>query len=329
MKNILLELKQLEIGYKKSQRIYTVQSDLNLSLKEGELICLIGPNGVGKSTLLKTFGKIIPCISGEIKIYGKDLESLSQKDFSQSIGLVLTENIDVIHLRAIDIISMGRYPYTGFWGKLGKKDMAIVEQVAEMVGISNLLSRFFHELSDGERQKVMIAKVLAQKTPLMLLDEPTAFLDFPTKSSLLHMLKKLAREQKIGVILSTHDIELALKTADQIWLFPEHQKIIHGMPEDLVLEGEILKVFQNSEMTFDLETGHFEKVLKPIKSIQVNGTGHSAFWLKKAFLRNDISYHESSDWEVKCDEDFQVYHHNDLKKRVKSIKEVLNYLKIQ
>lgn len=328
MSKTLLKIKDLDIGYKKNSNKYLVQSKLNLNLNEGELICLIGPNGVGKSTLLKTFGRVIPSLAGEIEIYGKDLKALSQRDFSQNIGLVLTENIEVSHIKAYDIIAMGRYPYTGFLGKLSKEDKEIVNSVAQKVGVLDLLSRYFNELSDGEKQKVMIAKVLAQKTPLMLLDEPTAFLDFPTKSSLLIMLRKLAREQNIGIILSTHDIELALKTADQIWLFPEHQKMIHGTPEDLVLNGDILKVFQNSDMTFDMSTGHFEKIISSKKSILVIGDGLQEFWLKKALLRNEIKNSEDSDWMIKYNQSFEIYFQQELKIKVSSIEEVLKYLKV-
>ncbi len=328
MSKPLLEIQNLDIGYKKASKTNVVQSKLNLSLNEGELICLIGPNGVGKSTLLKTLGRIIPSLTGEIRVFDKDLQTLNQRDFSQSIGLVLTENMEVSHIRASDIIAMGRYPYTGFLGKLKKEDLEIINSVAQEVGILDLLNRYFNELSDGEKQKVMIAKVLAQKTPLMLLDEPTAFLDFPTKSSLLIMLRKLAREQKIGIILSTHDIELALKTADQIWLFPEHQKMIHGAPEDLVLNGDILKVFQNSDMTFDLSTGHFEKVINAKSSIFVKGEGLLEFWLKKALLRNDIKNSEDSDWMIKYNKSFEIYFQQELKTKVSSIEEVLKYLKI-
>ena len=328
MKKPLLKIKDVDIGYIKSSNKNLVQSELNLALNAGELICLIGPNGVGKSTLLKTLGRVIPKLAGEIKIFGQNLQELSQRDFAQNIGLVLTDNIEVSHIKAIDIISMGRYPYTGFLAKLKQADIEIVKSVAQEVGIQNLLYRYFNELSDGEKQKVMIAKVLAQKTPLMLLDEPTAFLDFPTKSSLLIMLRKLAREQNIGIILSTHDIELALKTADQIWLFPEHNNMVHGAPEDLVLNGDILKVFQNSDMTFDMHTGHFEKVIHAKSSISVKGEGPQEFWLKKALLRNDIENNEASNWKIEYHESYEIYYQKELKTKVTSIEEVLKYIKI-
>ena len=328
MKKPLLKIQNLDIGYRKAGEKKIVQQNLNLNLNKGELICLIGPNGVGKSTLLKTLGKIIPSLSGDIWLNELELSGISQQEFSKNVGMVLTEQLDVPHTKAIDIIAMGRYPYTGFLGKLKDDDFIIIKKVASEVGISDLLHRYFDELSDGEKQKIMIAKVLAQQTPLMLLDEPTAFLDFPTKSKLLVMLRKLARAQNMGIILSTHDIELALKTADQIWLFPNHQKIIHGIPEDLVLKGDILKIFENADMTFNMETGHFEKVLIPQKAICVKGDNLSSFWLKKALLRNDIENSEQSEWLVDCTQSFDIYRNDDLKKQLHSIHDVLSYLKI-
>lgn len=329
MKKNLLELQNLGIGYKKSSQKTWIQSHLNMSIHEGELICLIGPNGSGKSTLLKTLGRILPPLQGDMIIDGKDISHISNHDFSRKVGLVLTEQMDVPHLRAADIISMGRYPYVGFWGQLKKEDWDIVQEVSDVVGLTHLLERPFSELSDGEKQKVMIAKVLAQKTPLMLLDEPTAFLDFPTKSSLLIMLRKLAREHHISVILSTHDIELALKIADQIWMFPQHQKVISGAPEDLVLQGDILNVFKNNDISFDIKSGHFEKVFNPVRKMNVTGKDPHAFWLKKALLRNEIENSEDSKWVIDCQEKFRIFHDQKFLNEANSIEEVLKYLKIQ
>jgi iron complex transport system ATP-binding protein len=328
MKSPLLYIHQLDIGYQRGKNRFVVQSGLNLNLNGGELICLIGPNGVGKSTLLKTLGRILPPVDGEIAIDGVALHDLSYNEFSKKLGLVLTEQADIPHIKAADIISMGRYPYIGFLGKLTKVDWQIVQEVAKVVGLQDLLQRPYAELSDGEKQKVMIAKALAQKTPLMLLDEPTAFLDFPTKASLLIMLRKLAWEQNIGVILSTHDIELALKTADQLWLFPKHNEMISGCPEDLVLHGDIQRVFQNSDINFNISSGHFEKVFHSDRKVNVRGEGSSAYWLKKALIRNEIQLDDQSEWLVDCAEKFTIYHEQDFVAEVDRIQDVLALLKV-
>lgn len=329
MKKPLLDIKNLDIGYSTKGQKKPIQTNLNLSLNEGEMICLIGPNGSGKSTLIKTLGSIIHQLKGDIFIRDIRLSEMNQNQLSQTIGLVLTDHFDVMHLKAIDVISMGRYPYTGFWGKLKKKDWQIIDEINEKVGIQNIVNRAFNELSDGERQKVMIAKALAQQTPLMLLDEPTAFLDFPTKSSLLMMLRNLAKEQQIGIILSTHDIELALKTADQMWIFPEHQKMVDGIPEDLVLDGTINQVFHNKEMSFDLDTGHFERQFHARKCINVPGKSVKSYWLSKAFHRNEIDTNGQSDWFIEADEHFIIYKKDQKVAEFDSIKEVLSFLQIQ
>lgn len=329
MTKALLQIKDLQIGFSRKGQKKVIQDHLDLNINGGEFICLIGPNGVGKSTLLKTLGKIIPSLSGDILLHDKDYSKISTEEFSRNIGLVLTDHLDDSNLTAADVIAMGRYPYTGFWGKLQDQDWEIVKESAQKVGMESLLQRSFIELSDGEKQKVMIAKALAQQTPLMLLDEPTAFLDFPTKTSLLIMLRKLARTHKIAIILSTHDIELAIKTADQIWLFPEHNKWIGGIPEDLVLEGQILDVFKNKEMAFDLETGHFERVFSAKKCIHVSGDSTKALWLKKALARNEIATEGKTDIEIKTDDQYHIFLKGEQTISLQTIKEVLNHLKIQ
>lgn len=329
MKKKLLEIKDLEIGYRVKEQKKTIQSHLNLSLNAGELICLIGPNGVGKSTFLKTLGRIQDELSGEIIIGDTPISKINQQEFSRKLALVLTEQLDIPQMSAKDVISLGRYPYTGFWGNLQNKDLNIVIETAQNVGIEHLLHRSYVELSDGEKQKVMIAKALAQQTPLMLLDEPTAFLDFPTKSSLLIMLRKLARQNQMGIILSTHDIELALKTADQIWLFPEHQKMISGIPEDLVIDGQILNVFKNDEMAFNIESGHFEKQFNPKFNIEVKGNSTKATWLRKALIRNEISPTGPSDKHIVYDDGYHIIDGNQKVHSTQNIQELLHYLKIQ
>lgn len=329
MKKKLLEIIDLEIGYQTKEQKKVIQNHLNLSLHAGELICLIGPNGVGKSTFLKTLGRIQPELSGEIIIGDSPISKISQQEFSRKLALVLTEQLDIPHMSAQDVISLGRYPYTGFWGNLQGKDLNIVLETAQKVGIEHLLHRSYIELSDGEKQKVLIAKALVQQTPLMLLDEPTAFLDFPTKSSLLIMLRKLARQNQMGIILSTHDIELALKTADQIWLFPEHLKMISGIPEDLVIEGQILKVFKNKEMTFNIKSGHFEKQFKAQYNLEVKGDNIKANWLRKALIRNEISPLAPSESHVTCEENYHLYQQNKEMQSFQNISELLQFLKIQ
>lgn len=209
--NITLE--QLSVGYK---GFPPVVSNINVEIKSGELTCLIGSNGIGKSTLLKTLTGFLPKLSGRLLLDGRDINMLSQRERAKYISIVLTYKSDVQNLSVTEMVGMGRMPYTGFWGKLNANDQTIVAEAIEMVGIEHLKNRMIQTLSDGERQKVMIAKALAQQTPVILLDEPTSFLDFPSKVEMLQLLHRLAKEANKVVFLSTHDLELALRIADRL-----------------------------------------------------------------------------------------------------------------
>ena len=209
--NITLE--QLSVGYK---GFPPVVSNINVEIKSGELTCLIGSNGIGKSTLLKTLTGFLPKLSGRLLLDGRDINMLSQRERAKYISIVLTYKSDVQNLSVTEMVGMGRMPYTGFWGKLNTSDQTIVAEAIEMVGLEHLKNRMIQTLSDGERQKVMIAKALAQQTPVILLDEPTSFLDFPSKVEMLQLLNRLEKETNKVVFLSTHDLELALRIADRL-----------------------------------------------------------------------------------------------------------------
>ena len=208
-----ITLEQLSVGYKGFSPVVT---DINVEIKSGELTCLIGSNGIGKSTLLKTLTGFLPKLGGRLLLDGRDIDLLSQHERAKYISIVLTYKTDVQNLSVAEMVGMGRMPYTGFWGKLNADDREIVAEAINMVSINHLKDRMVQTLSDGERQKVMIAKALAQQTPIILLDEPTSFLDFPSKVEMLQLLHRLAKETDKVVFLSTHDLELALRIADRL-----------------------------------------------------------------------------------------------------------------
>lgn len=314
----ILQINNLSIGYQKA-----IQEQINLELFEGQFICLIGPNGIGKSTFLKTISKVIPALSGEVKLEENDINSIENRDLSKLIGLVLTDHIEGFNLKAMDVIQMGRYPHTGFWGKLNANDIKIIEEVIQQLDIETLIQRQFGELSDGEKQKVMIAKALVQQAPLLLLDEPTAFLDFPTKASLFIMLRKLAKTNNLGIILSTHDIELALKTADQICLFTKNHQLIKGMPEDLVLQGHINRVFKNKDIQFNQQSGHFERLNHFKKAVQIEGNSNAIFWLIKALIRSDIGIDKNANISISFNEKFEIKNEQKILNQYSSIEEVI------
>lgn len=244
----MIELKNLSTGYGR----HTVSANLNATLQSGRLTCLLGPNGVGKSTLLRTLCGFQPPLEGRMELDGKDMAQLSRKEMSRSIGVVLTERPDVTDMRASDMVALGRTPYTGFWGRLGTEDRNRVDEAMQLVGITHLAHRMIHTLSDGERQKVMIAKALAQQTPVILLDEPTAFLDFPSKVETMRLLHRLAHESGKTVFLSTHDLETAIQLSDDLWLLSA-DGLESGTADSLSADGSLERFVSCKDIRFDAQ----------------------------------------------------------------------------
>jgi iron complex transport system ATP-binding protein len=257
MKEKAIEIQDLAIGYKTKRQVKLVAERLHSTIYSGELTCILGANGIGKSTLLKTLAGFQPKLSGNIFIRGKEIGTYSNQELSKIIGVVLTEKVDIRDMSVTELISLGRSPYTGFWGKLNKADKAIVKEAIASIKIGDLADRPVQTLSDGERQKVMIAKVLAQETPIIYLDEPTAFLDFPSKVELMRLLHRLTRQTNKTIFLSTHDLELALQIADKLWLMGKKNEITIGSPRELALNGQLERFFRCDGVVFDRETGLF------------------------------------------------------------------------
>lgn len=258
MQQDTVQIQDLSIGYRDKKGVKTVAHHLTSTIDNGELTCLIGANGVGKSTLLKTIAGFQPPLSGKIRINGKNIFSYNYQERSRLIGVVLTEKVEVRDMTAQELIGMGRNPYTGFWGKLSKEDQIKVDDAIRLVQIEDLAARTIDTLSDGERQKVMIAKVIAQQTPIILLDEPTAFLDFPHKVEIMQLLSSLSKRLNKTVFLSTHDLELALQIADKLWVMDKKKGLITGRPEELAHNGTIENLFQHEGIRFDPALGLFK-----------------------------------------------------------------------
>lgn len=248
-------LNDLSIGYRTKQNTRVVAEHVTASIQRGCLTCLLGENGVGKSTLLKTLSAFLPKLGGSIVIEGRDLEEYSERERARAIGIVLTEKPDVQQMTVMELVEMGRAPYTGFWGRLNEDDKKACEEAIALIGITHLKNRLVQTLSDGERQKVMIAKALAQQTPIIYLDEPTAFLDYPSKVDMLLLLNRISREAQKTVFLSTHDLELALQVADTIWLMTRSDGIQIGTPHELARSGALSRFIERGgSVTFDIET---------------------------------------------------------------------------
>lgn len=284
----MILIQDLSTGYRNKKNVHEVAHHIHATINSGELTCLLGTNGVGKSTLLRTLSAFLPPLSGKILIQGTSLTDYSDRQLSKLIGMVLTDRITLRNMTVEELVGMGRSPYTGFWGTLSKDDQKIVDESLLLVKIEKLKHRMVHTLSDGERQKVMIAKTLAQQTPIIFLDEPTAFLDFPSKVEMMKLLHHLACSIDKTIFMSTHDLELALQIADKIWLMDRETGVISGTPEDLAIDGSLSHFFSRKGIAFDMESGLFRIDNEFKDQIRLTGHGNRYAMVRKALQRNGI-----------------------------------------
>jgi len=291
----ILRTENLTIGYPmRREAPVVVTENITVGLHPGELVCLLGPNGAGKSTLMRTLAGMQPLLNGRILLNQQDLSSLSAKRLARHLSVVLTEPINAGMLTSWDLVSLGRHPYTNWAGKLTVVDETAVNQAIAAVGATPLARRHVNTLSDGERQKIMIARALAQEPDVMLLDEPTAYLDLPRRVEIMHILRQLARTSQCAILLSTHDLDLALRNADKIWLMPKGGALQVGTPEELVLNGTFEAAFRADGVQFDPQTGSFKMAGQAAGQIDLVGEGLSAVWTRRALERVGFAVHEGA-----------------------------------
>lgn len=279
----MLTTSSLTIGYPRQP----LASALTLELRPGEMVCLIGPNGAGKSTLLRTLAGMLPPLAGEVLLDGQNLHCLPPLELAKRLAIVLTTRVEAGNLSAWTLVSLGRHPYTDWLGRLTERDRAAIHHAMELTGCLPLAARPIHELSDGERQKVMIARALAQEPQILLLDEPTAFLDLPRRVEVFQLLRRLSRETGVAILLSTHDLDLALRLADRMWLFAMNGDLLTGLPEELALNGDLERVFATEGVYFDHTIGAF-RVHQPGRgrvSLHTGSEGVAAAWTWRALER--------------------------------------------
>ncbi|MDQ8203137.1 ABC transporter ATP-binding protein [Pelagicoccus sp. SDUM812003] len=281
-----LSARELTVGYaKKGGGSHVVSQPLNLELRQGEFVCLLGPNGVGKSTLIRTLAGIQSPISGCIEIAGTNTRDLSPRQRARSISVVLTDNAPSGMFTAYSVVALGRHPHTSWTGSLSQGDRDRIEWALKAVDAESLADRQVGELSDGERQKVMIARALAQEASVMLLDEPTAFLDLPRRVDLMRTLRDLARRENLSILLSTHDLDLALRSADKLWLLTKEGDIQTGEPEQLAMDGRMATVFASDELDWDADHGSFRMHRHACSAISLKGEGMATIWTRRALTR--------------------------------------------
>ncbi|MDX2137108.1 MAG: ABC transporter ATP-binding protein [Chloroflexota bacterium] len=274
-----LQTQALMIGYRAP-----LIHPLDLALESGKLVCLIGPNGAGKSTLLRTLAGMQRPLRGSVTITGIDVHRMSAAERSRHLSIVLTERVQPGLLTGYGLVSLGRHPHTDWSGQLSARDIDVVQAAVTSVGAEDYAARPLTELSDGQRQKLMIARALAQDAPVMLLDEPTAFLDLPRRVEMMALLRRLARETNRAILLSTHDLDLALRTADRVWLIADGQ-FQAGAPEDLVLSGAFEAAFRAHDVAFDSASGSFRLNIPGCVGVRLIGNGAVRAWTQHAIER--------------------------------------------
>ncbi|MFN8342766.1 MAG: ABC transporter ATP-binding protein [Cyclobacteriaceae bacterium] len=279
----LLSCHQLDVGYRHSRTEKRLFNALSLQLRPAALTCFMGPNGAGKSTLMRTLAGLHPPLAGHVQYQGRQLEGSTAPE---AIALVLTERVTTTHMTAREFVGFGRYPYLKWHLRLSTEDHELIEQSLARVQVQDLANRSIAELSDGQMQMVMIARALAQHTPILLLDEPTAHLDLNNRVEIMNLLRRLAHEENKSILVATHELDLALQTADEIWLASDQHMLV-GIPEDLVLDGAFDRVFQLKG--FDLRTGKIMHHDWRAKPVHVQGEGFALLWTRNALEREGFT----------------------------------------
>ncbi|MDA8015983.1 MAG: ABC transporter ATP-binding protein [Thermoanaerobaculia bacterium] len=280
----LLTASDLTIGYS-GRPPHIIARGLDLKMRRGELVCLIGPNGVGKSTLMRTLSGMQQPLNGTVRLNDRDLDAMEPAQLARALAVVLTDRVEIELMRARALVEMGRLPYTGWSGTLDAEDHRVVDEAMSTANVVHLAERELSQLSDGERQRVMIARALAQQPSLLVLDEVTAFLDLPGRIEVMNLLVDLAHRDKRTLLLSTHDLDLALRHADRLWLLAPGGTLRTGPPEALALSGAFDEVFGERGPKFDRRSGTFavDRVAGP--RVAVDGDGLEAVWVGRALAR--------------------------------------------
>ena len=283
----ILTLDSLKIGYSSGKTKKVLLPPLNASAASGELIAVIGRNGIGKSTLLRTLAGLQEPLGGEILFDGRNVKDYSRMELALKVGYISTEIVKVSNMSVYDLVALGRFPHTNWIGKIEKEDHERIMDAISKTSMGSFCQKFVSELSDGERQKAMIARILAQDTGIMVMDEPTAFLDIAAKYDILHLLHHLSGDNGKAIIFSTHDLQMAISQSDKIWLILDDD-LIEGAPEDLMISGAFEHLFSSTSVSFNIEDGTFSFRSDKMGSIYIEGTDRR-YWTEKAINRAGFS----------------------------------------
>jgi iron complex transport system ATP-binding protein len=308
--NEILSLRSLLIGYTSGGKKNILLNPLSASARKGEIISVLGRNGVGKSTLLRTLSGLQVPLGGEVFYNNRDIKEYSRREFAQNVGYISTESIKVANMTVYDLVSLGRFPHTNWIGKISKNDNKIIMDCLEMTSMRVHSRKFISELSDGERQKAMIARILSQDADIMIMDEPAAFLDVSSRYEILHLMHLLSEKSDKTIIFTTHDLQMAVSQSDKIWLLLDGS-LLEGAPEDLMIRGAFANLFESSLIKFNADDGTFVLSESERGHVFIEGGGNSRYWTEKAVNRAGYSVSEvrtlpfiklpsedSDDWQI-------------------------------
>lgn len=267
-----LSAANLAVGYRQGKKSTAIMQGLNLTLERGAVTALLGRNGAGKSTLLRALTGAERPLEGTVAIGGRDTATMGSREMSRLVGLVSTERIAAGGLTVAELVALGRQPHTGFLGRLSAHDREVVERAIASVGMGHKAQSHMAQLSDGERQKAMIARAIAQETPIIVLDEPTAFLDVASRIRLMRLLHTLARSQGKAVLLSSHDVAQSLLLADALWVIADDRSMACGRTEEVVMSGALQHMFANPEIEFSPDICDFEATLPTVAAVRLECT---------------------------------------------------------
>lgn len=327
MKNAILHLDDCAVGYPNKQ----VASSITASIYSGQLVSLIGENGVGKSTLIKSMCGLLPLLDGAIMWDGVGIDLLDEREMAMYMSVVLTDRIEVPHATVFELVGYGRSPYTNIFGWLGSEDTKRIDEALELCGIAHKRHHLIETLSDGERQKVVVAKALAQDTPLIILDEPTAFLDISARVEIIQLLRKIVKSSNKAIFMSTHDLDLALQMSDVLWLMQPAGQIAIGTPEDLLLSNEFQQLFAGENINFDKKTSSFQVNHQHDYMMHAKGDGFGHILMQRAFARKGVKLVDDTfltlPWSVAVNNDassFELLLENESLVKTKSVEVIVD-----
>ena len=323
-----MHTQSLTIGYTEGRTNKVLQENINLSLSSGEIISLMGQNGVGKTTFIKTLSGLHKGISGSVLHQDRLIDEFSKSALAKQISVVLTEKPFAAHLSVIELIALGRHPYSNWLGRLSTSDKQAIDVAMNQTNINYLARKKLYQLSDGQFQKVMIARALAQETDLIILDEPTAHLDLSNKIEIMLLLKSIAGNGK-GVLIATHDLQVSLQLSDRLWLFNFNRPVLDGCPEDLILQGAIDQTLFPVNNNIDLTTGTVKRLDERKGNVLLQGDPTMVHWTAQALQRNGYAVNKDTNSliSINCIDCIWKLESKDTSTSFDSIEDLLMHLK--